>query len=118
MSKKFTLVRYCVRQGEHEYFDYYSYYTSDFQKMNKEQLVAHFYEHRLKRLKKFDPYVYEINSGERTSYVYSSKQINLTEHETLENLGILDFKPEIIFPKINNIIQLNKRRKNDERQRP
>ena len=35
MSKKFTLITFAVQDGEKEYFDFYTFLTSDIQKMTK-----------------------------------------------------------------------------------
>jgi|TARA_R100000084_G_C4638123_1_gene142218 hypothetical protein len=109
MSKKFTLVKFSVRDGEYEYFDYYSFLTSDAQKMTDGQLVSYFFECKIKKLDKMDNHTYYINKGERTAFVYSKKPINLTEHEILEKFGILFDKPVLIFKKTNNVIQLRKK---------
>jgi len=44
MSKKFTLVTFRVQDGEREYYNYYSFHTSDYQKMTPMQAIAHFFE--------------------------------------------------------------------------
>jgi hypothetical protein len=111
MSKKFTLVKYSIRDGEYEYFDYYSYLTSDSQKMSDSQIISYFFECKLKKLDKMDNHTFYINRGERTAFVYSRTPINLTEHDILEKFGVLDMKPNLIFKKTNNVVQLKDRKK-------
>ena len=110
MSRKFTFVTFSVRDGDNEYFDYTSFYTSDFQKLSHEKIVAYFYLGNMaKNLEKSSLHSFFID--ERIAYIYSSKTITLIEHAFLEKVGILNSKPRIIFKNTNNIIQLSKRRK-------
>jgi hypothetical protein len=112
MSKKFTFITYHVQNGEYENYEHYSFLTSDFQKMNEQQLVAYFFEcnykTKLTRIEKNDN-VFWLNDMMRTAYVYSTRTINLTEHELLEQLGILKGKPHLLFSRVNNIIQLKRK---------
>jgi len=109
MSKKFTLVTFAIKHGEYEYFDTYTFLTSDFQKMTDMQKISYFYHHKKgKRLEKFDKYNYWVDS-DRTCSIYSEKPIGLQDHETLEKFGVLNDKPMVIFPKKSNVIQLKRR---------
>lgn len=109
MSKKFTLVTFAVQDGEYEYFDFYTFLTSDIQKMTDMQKISYFYHHRKsKRLERHDKYNYWIDTG-RSCSIYSEKTIGLQDHETLEKFGVLNCKPMEIIPKKSNVIQLKRR---------
>jgi hypothetical protein len=109
MSKKFTLVVFQIQDGDYEYFDYRSYYTSDFQKMNDMQRLAHHFKNNLHEvLMKENHETFWIDDT-RTSYVYSYKNIGLAEHDLLEKCEILFSKPKLLFKKENNVIQLKRK---------
>lgn len=112
MSKKFTFITYHVQNGEFENYEYYSFLTSDFQKMNDQQLIAYFFECNYKT--KLTPLedsknIFWINNQMRTAHIHSTRTINLSEHEQLEQLGILNGKPHLLFPRVNNVIQLKRK---------
>ena len=113
MSKKFTLVEFQIQDGDYEYFDYRSLFTSDFQKLSEMQIVAlHFInDYKKKLLQDHDASFYWIDST-RTAYIYNSNAINLAEHDTLEKVGVLFSKPRLLFKKESNIIQLKRKVKN------
>ena len=110
MSKKFTLVTYRVQQGEYEYFEYFTFLTSDFQKMNDMQRIAYYFEcDWTKKLDKLDKHTYWINGGERSAFVYGVQTVDLKDHELLEKFSIVNFKPNIIFKKESNVVQLKRK---------
>lgn len=109
MSKKFTLVTFAVQDGDREYFDFFSFLTSDFQRMNDMQKIAYFYHcDKNKKIEKEDDHNYWIDF-ERSCSIYSDQPIGLQDHETLEKFGVLNSKPMEIFPKKSNIVQLKRK---------
>lgn len=110
MSKKFKLVKFEVQDGEHTYFDYHLFYTSDFQKMNDEELIAHFYEgdKNMKLLPESEG-VYWSYDLMRTIFVRGAFPVDLKTAECLVDLKVINYIPQqqdIIFKKFNNIVQL------------
>jgi hypothetical protein len=115
MSKKYTLVEFTIQDGEEEYKKRFPFFTSDFQKMTDEQLIAYFFTgNKDERLDLFEDTqnIYWINNMERTVYVSRTIPINMTEFKLLQKIGIVNFLPhdnEMIYKKPNNIVQFPKR---------
>jgi len=115
MSKKYTLVEFTIQDGEEEYKKRFPFFTSDFQKMTDEQLIAYFFlGNKDEKLDLFEDTqnIYWINSMERTVYVSRSVPINMSEFKLLQKIGIVNFLPhdnEMIYKKPNNIFQFPKR---------
>ena len=114
MSKKFTLVTFRVQDGEREYYNYYSFHTSDYQKMTPMQAIAHFFEgdkkYKLDRFDQDDDSIFWLEDMQRAVCIQSEELMNLTEHGILQKFNILHGLPSIIFPKTKNVIQLEKMR--------
>lgn len=114
MSKKFTLVTFRVQDGEREYYNHYSFHTSDYQKMTNMQAIAHFFEGD--KNMKLDPFdvddnsIYWLDDMQRAVCIQNEEPMNLTEHGILQKFNILHGLPSIIFPKTKNVIQLEKMR--------
>lgn len=110
MSKKFKLVKFEVQDGEYTYFDYHLFFTSDFQKMNDEELIAHFYEgDKNIKLQLESEGVYRSYDMMRTIFVRQAFPVDLKTAQCLVNLKVINYVPQaqdVIFKKFNNIVQL------------
>lgn len=115
MSKKYTLVEFTIQDGEEEYKKRFPFFTSDFQKMTDEELIAYFFTgQRDQKLDLFEDTqnIYWINDMERTVYVSRTTPINMSEFKLLRKLGIVNFIPhenERIHQTTSNIVQFKKR---------
>lgn len=114
MSKKFKLVKFEVTDGEHGYFDYHIFFTSDFQKMNDRELIAHFYEgDKNIKLEEESKSVYWLEDNMRTVSVINDFPIGLETAKCLKDLRVIYRIPQpidVIFKKFNNIVQLKVKR--------
>jgi hypothetical protein len=110
MSKKFKLVKFEVQDGEHTYYDYHLFFTSDFQKMKDEELIAHFYEgDKNIKLQLESEGVYWSYDMMRTIFVRQAFPVDLKTAQCLVNLKVINYVPQaqdVIFKKFNNIVQL------------
>jgi hypothetical protein len=115
MSKKFNLIKYEVTDGEHSYFDYFLFYTSDVQKMSEMELIAYFYEcDKNVKLSLECKDVYWTLDHTRTVEVRGSFPVDLKTAKCLVDLKVITHIPQdqdIIFKKFNNVVQLKKVRK-------